>query len=122
MVRKLLILILLCLGLFVASASAKTPAAQPRTFDPTTAAEVDQIAQAGLVGGITGITVGINDPKLGHYVKSYGNTDGTPVTPNMHYRIASVTKTFTADAILHLVQQGKVSLNAHISKYVSGIP
>jgi D-alanyl-D-alanine carboxypeptidase len=122
MVRKLLVVTLLCLGLFVASASAKASAAQPRTFDPTAKAAVDQIATAGLGGGITGITVGISDPKLGYYVKSFGTTDGKPVTPNMHYRIASVSKTFTADAVLHLVQQGKLSLNAHISQFVSGIP
>ncbi len=47
---------------------------------------------------------------------------GLAVTPNMHYRIASVSKTFTADAVLHLAQQGKLSLSAHISKYVSSIP
>lgn len=57
-------------------------------------------------------------------VKSYGaaDTHGTPLTPQMHYRIASVTKTFTADAVLHLVQQGRLSLTAPLCRYVKGIP
>jgi D-alanyl-D-alanine carboxypeptidase len=91
-------------------------------FDPTAKAAVDQIASAGLGGGITGITVGISDPKLGYYVRSFGTSAGAPVTPDMHYRIASVTKTFVADAVLRLAQQGKLSLRAHLSRYVSGIP
>ena len=120
--RKLLILTLLCAGICAATAAAKTTGAQTRPFDPSAAATVDAAAQAGLACGVTGITIGINDPKLGHYVKSYGTSAGASVTPDMHYRIASVTKTFTADAILRLAQQGRLSLDAPISKYVSGVP
>src|ERR1700760_524220 len=120
--RKLLILTLLCGGLCAATASARTTDAPTRPFNPAAAATVDAAAQAGLACGVTGITIGINDPKLGHYVKSYGTSAGTPGTPDMHYRIASVTKTFTADAVLRLAQQGRLSLNAPISKFVSGIP
>jgi D-alanyl-D-alanine carboxypeptidase len=120
--RKLLVLAMLFSGLFVASATARTSAPKPRTFNPAAAATIDAAAKAGLACGVTGITLGINDPTRGHYVKSYGTSAGTPVTPNMHYRIASVSKTFTADAILRLVQQGRLSLNAPISKFVSGVP
>jgi hypothetical protein len=54
-----------------------------RTVNPTAKAAVDQIATAGLGNGTTGITVGISDPSLGYYVKSYGTSDGTPVTPKV---------------------------------------
>ena len=120
--RKLLILTLLCAGLCAATASATTTSGQTRPFNPTAAATVDAAARAGLACGVTGITIGINDPKLGHYVRSYGTSAGAPVTPDMHYRIASVSKTFTADAVLRLAQQGRLSLNAPISKFVSGVP
>ena len=40
----------------------------------------------------------------------------------MHYRIGSVTKTFTADAVLRLVDQGLVALTDPIATYVDDIP
>lgn len=53
--------------------------------------------------------------------KGYGLADvekGVKVTPDMIFRIASVTKQFTAIAVLQLVQAGKVSLADPITKYV----
>lgn len=53
--------------------------------------------------------------------KGYGMADvekGVKVTPDMIFRIASVTKQFTAVAVLQLVQAGKVLLTAPITKYV----
>ena len=68
--------------------------------------------------------VGIVDPKRGTVLRAYGTADtaGAPVTPDLHYRIASVTKTFTADAVLRLVDEGKVALTDPISRYVADIP
>ena len=40
----------------------------------------------------------------------------------MQFKIASQTKTFTADLILQLVGEGKVSLDDHISKWIAGVP
>ena len=40
----------------------------------------------------------------------------------MQFKIASQTKTFTANLILQLVGEGKVSLDDHISKWVAGVP
>jgi D-alanyl-D-alanine carboxypeptidase len=53
--------------------------------------------------------------------KGYGMADlkkGVKVTPDMIFRIASITKQFTAVAVLQLVQAGKVSLTDPITKYV----
>ena len=40
----------------------------------------------------------------------------------MQFKIASQTKAFTANLILQLVGEGKVSLDDHISKWVAGVP
>jgi D-alanyl-D-alanine carboxypeptidase len=122
--RELLLVSVGCASLLVGAAPAAARSTSRKRFDPQTAALVGRLARAGLGGGITGITVGISDPSLGYLVRSYGTADrrGTRMTPDMHYRIASVTKTFTADAVLHLVAQGKVGLNARLSSYVPGIP
>jgi D-alanyl-D-alanine carboxypeptidase len=45
-----------------------------------------------------------------------------PVTLDTRFRLASVTKQFTAAAILQLVEQGKVSLDDPVSKYYPAAP
>ncbi len=51
------------------------------------------------------------------YIKGYGKaniTTGELVTPAHRFRLASVSKTFTGVAILKLVQDGKLSLDAKV--------
>jgi CubicO group peptidase (beta-lactamase class C family) len=45
-----------------------------------------------------------------------------PATPETVYQLASVTKQFTATAILLLVQDGKVALDDPVSRYLRGTP
>ena len=57
--------------------------------------------------------------------KAYGKADFQHDVANQigtRFRIASLSKTFTAEAIELLTAQGKLSLTDHLSKYVSGIP
>ncbi|WP_018332146.1 serine hydrolase domain-containing protein [Actinomycetospora chiangmaiensis] len=102
--------------------SATTPAAPALPTDVV--AQIDRDAQASLTGGITGTVVSIVDPARGSFLKAYGTADtaGTPMTSDMHYRIASVSKTFTADAVLQLVGQGRLSLDAPLAQFVPDIP
>nr|WP_260866344.1 serine hydrolase [Paenibacillus xylanexedens] len=57
--------------------------------------------------------------------KGYGYADleqKTPVDPkNTAFRVASVSKTFTAAAVMQLVEQGKVDLKADFQTYVKGL-
>jgi CubicO group peptidase (beta-lactamase class C family) len=46
----------------------------------------------------------------------------TPVTPETVFELASITKTFTATAIMMLVEKGKVGLDDPISKYLEKTP
>ena len=68
--------------------------------------------------------VGIWSPK-GTFVSATGVADlatGAPLTTDMQFKIASQTKAFTADLILQLIGEGKVSFDDHISKWVAGVP
>jgi len=47
---------------------------------------------------------------------------GVPATPATNYRLASVTKQFTAAAILLLAQDGKLLLNDRASKWLPSLP
>ncbi|MEW4429995.1 serine hydrolase [Paenibacillus pabuli] len=57
--------------------------------------------------------------------KGYGYADQeskTPVDPkSTTFRVASVSKTFTAAAVMQLVEQGKVDLQADFQTYVKGL-
>ena len=47
---------------------------------------------------------------------------GTPVTVNSVFRIGSVTKQFTASAVLQLVEQGKLALTDTIGQWIPDLP
>jgi D-alanyl-D-alanine carboxypeptidase len=55
--------------------------------------------------------------------KGYGQASLNPnvaKTPEMVFRIGSITKQFTSTAILKLVEQGKIQLSADITTYLPG--
>jgi CubicO group peptidase (beta-lactamase class C family) len=59
------------------------------------------------------------------WAKGFGYADlenKTPATENSAYRLASVTKTMTAIAVLRLVEKGKIDLDAEVQKYVPYFP
>jgi CubicO group peptidase (beta-lactamase class C family) len=58
-------------------------------------------------------------------LKGYGVADITtkqPVTPDTKFAIGSTTKPFTAMAIMMLVEEGKVNLDAPVSQYLTDLP
>lgn len=59
------------------------------------------------------------------YRKAFGMADlelNVPMKPEMVFRIGSITKQFTAIAILQLMEQGKLSLQDEITKYIPDYP
>jgi len=79
---------------------------------------------------IPGVILGVWQQGQPPIVKAYGarNVDlaaakrGKPMKTDFYMRIGSETKTFTATAVLQLVEEGKVGLEDPISKYVKGVP
>lgn len=58
-------------------------------------------------------------------IKGYGIANlehDVPVTPDTVFELASVTKQFTATAIMSLVEEGKIKLDDPIMKYLPGSP
>ncbi|MEP7377459.1 MAG: serine hydrolase domain-containing protein, partial [Chitinophagaceae bacterium] len=59
------------------------------------------------------------------YEKAFGSANlelNVPLHPDMIFKIGSVTKQFTAVAILQLVEQGKISLQDSVQKYIQDFP
>src|SRR5437773_8333913 len=58
------------------------------------------------------------------YTKAYGDArldPKTPATPGMRYSIGSISKQFTATAILLLQEQGKLSLDDKVAKFIPNL-
>ncbi|GAA2641103.1 MULTISPECIES: serine hydrolase domain-containing protein [Streptomyces] len=116
------------------AATAPTPSSTPSPetgtgftpLTPAVAAQLDAaVRQVMREAQVPGVTVGLWAPGKGSYVRSFGVADkatGAPMTPSLHVRIGSETKTFTVTALLQLVDQGKVRLDDHIGDYVAGVP
>lgn len=59
------------------------------------------------------------------YEKAFGSASlelSVPIRPEMVFNLGSITKQFTAVAILQLVEKGKISLQDSLQKYVPDFP
>ncbi|MGY8767814.1 MAG: serine hydrolase domain-containing protein [Pirellulales bacterium] len=75
--------------------------------------------------GIVGISIGVSKEGETLYAQGFGLASvelNVPATDDTVYRIGSISKEFTAAAILLLVEDGKVALDDPITKYVSDYP
>lgn len=92
---------------------------------PGDAQFVDEtVAQIMQAQRLPGVALKITGPK-GTYEKTYGLGDtagAIPFATDDHVRIASITKTFTATAVLQQVRAGRLSLADRLNTYVKGVP
>ncbi|WP_163785519.1 serine hydrolase domain-containing protein [Myxococcus vastator] len=97
----------------------------PGAFSKEVRGALDAVVRAELSRGpVAGLSVGVTRGAE-RWVCAYGYRDvgrKLPATPRTTYRMASVTKSFTAVAVLQLVEQGKLSLDADISTLVPNYP
>jgi CubicO group peptidase (beta-lactamase class C family) len=74
--------------------------------------------------GIPGLSVGFIKGDF-TWAKGFGFADlenNVPAKPESSFRLASITKTITALAILRLVEEGKINLDSEIQTYVPYFP
>ena len=99
--------------------------AAPQQLDAALAGRLDTAIEAAMAAeAIPGALIGIWSPD-GEYVAAFGVADtatDTPVKTDFVSRIGSVTKTFTATALLQLVENDEVDLDSPIAEYVEGVP
>jgi CubicO group peptidase (beta-lactamase class C family) len=92
--------------------------AQDNTLD---AAAIDAYIENHMAENqIPGLALSIvhNDESV--YTQGYGvaGPDGTPVTPQTPFIIGSISKSFTALAIMKLVEAGEIELDAPVQTYI----
>lgn len=116
----------------LAAAAAAAPAVysgaeddEARELSPELRAKLDEAVQRVMrEAGIPGVQVGLWLPGRGRYVRSFGVADketGAPMTDRLNMRIGSETKTFTATAVLQLVDEGLVGLDEPIAAYLDSV-
>ncbi|UWZ81974.1 serine hydrolase domain-containing protein [Occallatibacter riparius] len=95
------------------------------TIDPALKSRIDRIA-AGVMEqhGVPSASVAVVQGGKLVYTHAYGKahvSPDKPATPDMRYSIGSISKQFTAAAILILQEQGKLKLDDAVGKYVPGL-
>ena len=111
-----LICLTLALALTVGNANA-SPAQQAETdFAAIDAFVTEQVDNLGLPGLALGI---VQDGEIAH-LQGFGTADssGRAVTPQTPFYIGSVTKSFTALAVMQLVEAGQIDLDAPVQTYL----
>ena len=116
-----------CLALVAFSAflTPALPAQTVDTIDPALSSRIDRIAAQVLEQtGVPSASVAVVKGGKLVYTHAYGKARLKPAmaaTPRMRYSIGSISKQFTAAAILLLQEEGKLSLDDPVGKYVPGL-
>lgn len=122
--------ILVCMGLAVLALAAVAARAQTiAALDPALQRRVDRIATQVLEQtGVPSASVAVVKGGKLVYTHAYGKarlatrkSPAVAATPEMRYSVGSISKQFTAAAILLLQEEGKLSLDDAVGKYVPGL-
>jgi D-alanyl-D-alanine carboxypeptidase len=113
------------LGLLAAVVALALPASAS-AFTPEQIAGFQQILQLDQQqAGYPGEVLGVWQQGNGGFVGTAGVSNlitNAPISTADHWRVGSVTKTFTATVVLQLAQHGELRLSDHIDRFLKGIP
>ena len=101
---------------------------QAQTAAPISAAlreKIDAITKQALTDtGVPSASIATVQAGAITYLRAYGEgriEPHTPALPSMRYSIGSISKQFTAAAVLLLAEQGKLSLDDSVSRFVPNL-
>jgi D-alanyl-D-alanine carboxypeptidase len=123
MTRALLALLLI-LGQLPAAGATRRRAAQPQlpvVAPPAIVAAARQAAEAALMAGVPAVQIAVSERGRIIYAEAFGVTDqqsATAATSRSVLQVGSITKQFTAAAILRLAERGALTLDDRIEKFV----
>jgi len=111
--------------LFISFATSLLQAQAPAPISAALREKIDAVAKQALTStGVPSASIAIVQDGAITYLQAYG--DGrieprTPALPLMRYSIGSISKQFTAAAVLLLAEQGKLSLDDPVSRFVPNL-
>ncbi len=110
------------LAIVAALAFTTFPAIAQVQLSPELREKIDKIAMEALAKtGVPSASVAVVKDSQIVYVKAYGDArieSKTPASPQMRYSIGSISKQFTAAALLLLQEEGKLSLDDKVAKFI----
>src|SRR6185436_3474454 len=102
-----------------------TPRVTAQTLSADLSEKIDKLVAETLARtGVPSASIAVVKDGQIAYVKAYGDArlePKTPATAAMRYSIGSISKQFTAAAILLLKEQGKLSLDDKVAKYIPSL-
>ena len=115
--------LVISLFLLVNLGCASSPVQETTTPDMETLGNSFQtmIFEAMKNEDLPGLALTVYTPDLGTWTAGYGNTAGwgaVPVTPQTGFCLGSISKTFTAAAVVNLAREGKIDLDAPLRTYI----
>lgn len=97
-------------------------AGRKRNSSPDYQREIEKVITECTEGrNVPGVIVGVDIPGLGRWTTCKGVSDletGQPITSADKVRIASITKTFSVTVLLQLVDEGRLSLDDTLERFV----
>jgi CubicO group peptidase (beta-lactamase class C family) len=105
-------------ALLVLGTTAPANADAPQPSQPTGA--IDQFVRGWMAAnGVPGLALAVTQDTHIVHLQGYGDAgNGRPVTPDIQFLVASLSKSFTALAVLQLVEDGRVNLDAPVAAYL----
>lgn len=102
-----------------------TPAIQA-SQTPAVEAAIDSVAQDALARGVTpGLVIGVAQRGQPMVIRAYGFSDlenKVPMRTDSVLRIGSITKQFTAAIVMLLAEEGRLSIDDPLSKFLPDYP
>ncbi len=96
-----------------------------QSLTPTQIRQIDSVFARFDGTNRPGCAVGVGLAGKPVYLRGYGMSDlqqGTPITPQSIFHVASVSKQFAALAVAGLAQEGKLSLDDDVRKHIPELP
>jgi D-alanyl-D-alanine carboxypeptidase len=93
-------------------------------FTPAEIAEIDRVANETLAkSGAPSVSVAVVRDRRIVFARAYGfeRLPGVHASIDTRYNIGSVSKQFTAAAVLMLAEDGRLSLNDHVGRFFPGV-
>jgi D-alanyl-D-alanine carboxypeptidase len=119
-VRRVLVLLF---GITLAAVGGPGVASAERAA-PSTTQQLNKVVGVAVNGGVPGVAVTVTKGKSTIFSALKGSASqqsSQPITQHTKFGIGSVTKTFTATAVLQLVDAGKLALSDTIQQWVPNV-
>ena len=122
---KEFVVIFSCLGLIACGGSEKSISTEYTKVQETITATIDTYLDANQESNTPGVSIVVRKNGEIEYSSSRGMANkltGVPISNTTGFRLASVSKPFTAIAIMQLYEQGALTLESKLIDYIPELP